>query len=122
MTPSVINFAQKLDLISEHWSPKNVAQLNDYHFKLVKLEGDFIWHSHADTDEAFVVVKGVLHIDFRDRRETIHAGEMLVVPKGVEHKPFAPEECHLLLIEPAGIPNTGDEENDEREAAQDEWI
>ena len=82
--------------------------MNDYHFKLVKFQGDFVWHSHADTDEAFIVIEGQMSIDFRDGRVDLKAGEMFVVPKGVEHKPFAERECKIMLIEPAGTINTGD--------------
>ena len=116
-----INFTQKLGLFSEHWQPKVIAELNDYQFKIVKLEGDFVWHDHADTDEAFIVLEGTLRIDFRDGAVTIGAGEMYVVPKGVEHKPFAAREVKMLLIEPRGVPNTG-EQAGERTAANDVWI
>ncbi len=105
---TAINFEEKLAKFSEHWSPRIVAQMNNYHFKLVKLRGDFVWHSHTDTDEVFVVLDGKMAIDFRDGRVDLERGEMLVVPKGVEHKPFAKEECKTLLIEPAGTINTGD--------------
>ena len=108
MTYSAINLTKKLDKFSEHWSPKIIAQMNDYHFKLVKFQGDFVWHSHADTDEAFIVIEGQMSIDFRDGRVDLKAGEMFVVPKGVEHKPFAERECKIMLIEPAGTINTGD--------------
>ena len=95
--------------------------MNDYQFKLAKLEGDFIWHSHADTDEAFFVIEGELRIDFRDGAVTIRPGELYVVPKGVEHKPFAEHEVKLMLIEPRGTPNTG-EEGGELTAANDVWV
>src|SRR6476660_4815232 len=104
-----INLAAKLAQFSEHWSPRVVAELNDYQFKVVKLQGDFVWHSHQDTDEAFVVMEGELRIDFRDGAVRIAPGEMFVVPKGVEHKPFAEREVKMLLIEPRGVPNTGDQ-------------
>ena len=116
-----INFRQKLGLINEQWQPKVVAEMNDYQFKLVKLEGDFIWHEHKDTDETFIVLEGTLRIDFRDGAVTLAAGEMFVVPKGVEHKPFAEREVKLLLIEPRGVPNTGDV-GGERTAQNDVWI
>jgi mannose-6-phosphate isomerase-like protein (cupin superfamily) len=102
-----INFKEKLSKFTEHWSPKIIAQMNDYHFKLVKLQGDFIWHSHADTDETFIVLHGEMQIDFRDGKVSLKAGEMLVVPKGVEHKPFAGKECQVMLVEPVGTINTG---------------
>jgi mannose-6-phosphate isomerase-like protein (cupin superfamily) len=108
MAYAVINFEEKLAKIAEQWSPKIVAQLNDYHLKLVKLQGDFVWHSHPETDEAFLALAGEMFIDFRDGPVKLKQGELLVVPKGIEHKPRAEEECHVMLIEPAGTPNTGD--------------
>ncbi len=116
-----INFAQKLDRLGEHWQPRVIAELNDYQFKVVKIEGDFVWHSHGDTDEAFVVLEGELRIDFRDGAVHIRAGEMFVVPRGVEHKPYAEREVKMLLIEPRGVPNTGDQ-GGERTARNDVWI
>ena len=103
-----INFEEKLLKFSEHWSPKIIAQLNDYHLKLAKVQGEFVWHDHPETDEVFIVVKGQLKILFRDGNVLLNEGEMFVVPKGVEHKPVAENECHILLIEPAGTVNTGD--------------
>ena len=103
-----INFEEKLLKFSEHWSPKIIAQLNDYHLKLAKVHGEFVWHDHPETDEVFIVVKGQLEILFRDGNVLLNEGEMFVVPKGVEHKPVAENECHILLIEPAGTVNTGD--------------
>jgi mannose-6-phosphate isomerase-like protein (cupin superfamily) len=116
-----INFRQKLSLFSERWRAKVIAEMNDYQFKLVKLEGDFIWHDHKDTDETFIVLEGELRIDFRDGAVRIRSGEMFVVPKGVEHKPFAAEEVKLLLIEPRGVVNTG-ERGGELTAPGDVWI
>jgi mannose-6-phosphate isomerase-like protein (cupin superfamily) len=116
-----INFDQKFGLIGEQWQPKVIAEMNDYQFKLVKLRGDFVWHDHKDTDETFVVLEGVLRIDFRDGAVQISAGEMFVVPRGVEHKPFADSEVRLLLIEPRGLRNTGDQ-GGERTAPNDVWI
>ena len=107
MEYSAINFEEKLGKFSEHLSPKIVAQMNDYHFKLVKFQGDFVWHSHDDTDEVFIILDGEMVIDFHDGRVDLKRGEMFVVPKGVEHKPFAEEECRILLVEPAGTINTG---------------
>jgi mannose-6-phosphate isomerase-like protein (cupin superfamily) len=95
--------------------------MNNYQFKVVKLEGDFVWHSHPETDEAFVVIEGHLRIDFRDGAVDLDAGEMFVVPKGVQHKPFAKREVKILLIEPRGVVNTGDN-GGERTAANDVWI
>ena len=103
-----INFEEKLLKFSEHWSPMIIAQLNDYHLKLAKVHGEFVWHDHPETDEVFIVVKGQLEILFRDGSVLLNEGEMYVVPKGVEHKPVAENECHILLIEPAGTVNTGD--------------
>jgi mannose-6-phosphate isomerase-like protein (cupin superfamily) len=116
-----ISFAQKFGLLPEQWQPRVVAELNDYQFKVVRLQGDFVWHSHQDTDEAFLVMEGELRIDFRDGSVRIAPGEMFVVPKGVEHKPFAEREVKMLLIEPRGVPNTGDE-GGERTAPNDLWI
>jgi len=116
-----INLIEKLTLFSEHWSPKIIAQMNDYHFKIVKVQGEFIWHDHPETDELFLVLGGTLEIQFRDGNVMLSEGEMFVVPKGVEHKPVARSECHILLIEPAGTVNTGDVVSD-RTAANDVWI
>ncbi|MFZ6873696.1 cupin domain-containing protein [Undibacterium sp. Di27W] len=116
-----INFASKFKLFSEQWSQKVITEMNDYQFKVAKLQGDFIWHDHADTDESFIVLEGQLRIDFRDGHVLISAGEMYVVPKGVEHKPSAVDEVKLLLIEPRGVVNTG-AEGGERTSALDVWI
>jgi mannose-6-phosphate isomerase-like protein (cupin superfamily) len=116
-----INFSQKFELFDEQWQPKVIAELNNYQFKLVKLKGDFIWHNHKETDEAFVVIDGVLRIDFRDGSVDVSAGEMFVVPKGIEHKPYAQNEVKLLLIEPRGVLNTG-HQGSERTAENDVWI
>jgi mannose-6-phosphate isomerase-like protein (cupin superfamily) len=121
MTYQPINFRQKFGLFDEQWQPKVVAEMNNYQFKVVKLQGDFIWHDHQDTDETFVVIDGVLRIDFRDGAVTLSAGEMFVVPKGVEHKPYAEHEVKVLLIEPAGVLNTG-HAGGERTARNDVWI
>jgi mannose-6-phosphate isomerase-like protein (cupin superfamily) len=121
MNYTSINFEQKLGLFTEQWKPKVIAEMNDYQFKVVKLQGDFIWHDHKDTDETFIVIEGDLQIDFRDGAVHVLAGEMFVVPKGVEHKPYAEQEVKLLLIEPRGVANTGDE-GGERTVANDEWI
>lgn len=116
-----INLQKKFWLFSELWSPKIIAQMNDYHFKLVKIQGDFVWHSHAETDEVFIVIEGSMQISLRGGEAILNAGEMFVVPKGVEHKPYAASECKLMLIEPIGTVNTG-EEGGERTAKNDEWI
>jgi mannose-6-phosphate isomerase-like protein (cupin superfamily) len=121
MSYKAINFGQKFGLFEEQWQPKIIAEMNDYQFKVVKLKGDFVWHEHKDTDETFIVVDGVLRIDFRDGAVSVAAGEMFVVPKGVEHKPYAEDEVRLLLVEPKGVLNTGDEMG-ERTAENDVWI
>src|SRR5262252_6653404 len=121
MTREPINFRQKLGLVKERWQPKVIAEMNDYQFKVVKIQGDFIWHDHQDTDETFIVLEGVLRLDFRDGAVQLSAGEMFVVPKGVEHKPYAASEVKLLLIEPRGVLNTG-HEGGERTAPSDVWI
>ena len=102
-----INFAEKFAKFSEQWSPKIIAQMNDYHFKIAKIQGEFVWHDHAETDEVFIVIKGSLDIQFRDGKVSLREGEMFVVPKGVEHKPIAEQECQIVLVEPAGTVNTG---------------
>ena len=121
MSYQPINFDEKLGKFSEQWSPRIIAQMNDYHFKIVKVQGEFVWHDHPETDEVFMVLKGRLQIQFRDGRVILREGEMFVVPKGLEHRPVAEEECHILLVEPAGTINTGDIVN-ERTAANDVWI
>jgi mannose-6-phosphate isomerase-like protein (cupin superfamily) len=121
MDRTPINLADKLAKFSEQWSPKIVARINDYDFKLVKLHGEFVWHSHADTDEVFIVLDGEMVIHFRDGKVRLRAGEMFVVPKGVEHKPSATSECKVMLVEAAGTVNTGDARSD-RTAPADAWI
>jgi mannose-6-phosphate isomerase-like protein (cupin superfamily) len=116
-----INFEEKFKKFSEHWSPKIIGQLNDYHLKLAKVQGEFVWHDHPETDEVFIVIKGQLDIIFRDGKVSLNEGEMFVVPKGVEHKPVAEIECHILLIEPAGTVNTGNTV-DIKTAPNDIWI
>jgi len=116
-----LNFEDKLGLFDEHWMPKVIAEMNDYQFKIVKIQGDFVWHDHPDTDETFIVLDGKLRIDFRDGHVDLGKGEMYVVPKGVEHKPFAQDEVKMLLIEPRGVVNTGDKDG-ELTAVNDVWI
>ena len=116
-----INLAEKFAKFSEQWSPKIIAQMNDYHFKIAKIEGEFIWHDHPETDEVFIVLKGQLEIELRDGNVLLDEGELFVVPKGAEHKPVAKQECHILLIEPAGTLNTGEVVN-ERTTASGVWI
>ena len=122
MKYQAVNLRQKLQLFQETWNPKVIAEMNDYQFKVVKSEGDFIWHEHRDTDEAFMVIEGELRIDFRDGHVVLGAGEMYVIPKGVEHKPYAENLAKVMLIEPRGVLNTGDEDTGERTAVNDDWI
>ncbi len=121
MQLKAINFEEKLGLFDDHWQPRVIAEMNDYQFKIVKIQGDFIWHDHKETDETFIVLDGVLRIDFRDGSVTLGRGEMFVVPRGVEHKPFAEREVRMLLIEPRGVLNTG-HEGGQRTATNDVWI
>jgi len=116
-----INFKDKFAKFTDQWSPRVVAEMNDYQFKLVKIEGDFVWHDHADTDEAFIVIEGSMIIEFRDGSVELGAGEMFVVPKGVEHKPYAKTECKVMLLEPRGVVNTGDIRG-ELTADNDVWV
>lgn len=115
-----VNLSAKLATFSERWSPRVVAQMNDVQFKLVKMQGDFVWHSHEDTDEVFLVVKGEMEIGLRDRDVVLREGEMFVIPRGVEHITRAREECHALIVEPAGVVNTGDA-GGELTARNDVW-
>lgn len=121
MAAHSINITEKFNLFSDHWSPKVIAEMNDYQFKLAKVEGEFVWHSHNDTDETFIVIDGELTIEFRDRHVVLKKGEMVVVPRGVEHKPSAENECKIMLLEPKGVVNTGDS-GGELTAENDIWI
>jgi mannose-6-phosphate isomerase-like protein (cupin superfamily) len=103
-----VNLHAKLAQFEDHWAPRTVAQLNDYDVMVVKVQGEFVWHVHEDTDDFFLVLKGQLKISLRDREIVLEPGELFVVPRGVEHRPYADEETHVLLIEPTGTPNTGD--------------
>ena len=116
-----VNLAEKLALFSEHWQPKIVAELNGQHVKLAKFRGDFVWHSHEGEDELFLVLEGTMEMQFRDRSVTVRSGEFITVPRGVEHRPCAEDEVHLLLFEPATTLNTGDAEDD-RTVRSPEWI
>ena len=121
MSYSAVNLKEKLALFDEQWSPRVIAEMNEIQFKVVKLQGEFVWHEHTDTDEVFIVLEGAMGIEFRDGRVNLSAGEMFVVTKGVEHKPVALQECHVLLIEPRGVANTGDA-GGELTADNDVWI
>ena len=118
---SKVNFRDKLSKFSDQWTPKVIAEMNDYQFKLVKIEGDFVWHEHDDTDEAFIVIEGSMRIEFEDGSVELEEGEMYVVPKGVRHKPCADSECKVMLVEPRGVVNTGDSDSD-MTAPNDEWV
>ena len=117
----VVNITKKFSLITEQWDPKVIAQLNDYHLKIAKIEGEFVWHSHPETDELFLVVDGELNIHLRDGLLHLKPGELCVIPKGVEHKPTAVGECHILMVEPAGTLNTGDA-GGEMTVEETDWI
>jgi mannose-6-phosphate isomerase-like protein (cupin superfamily) len=116
-----VNLTDKFSLITEQWDPKVIAQLNDYHLKAAKVEGEFVWHSHPETDEVFLVIEGSLTIQLRDGDLVLESGELCVIPRGVEHKPSAASECQILMIEPAGTLNTGDTGGD-RTVERTEWI
>ncbi len=116
-----INLKEKLSKFSDHWSPKIIAEMNDYQFKLVKIKGDFVWHNHDDTDEVFIVLEGEMMIEFKDETVELKEGEIFVVPKGVEHKPYSEKECKIMLVEPKGVVNTGDAGSDIT-AQNDVWI
>jgi mannose-6-phosphate isomerase-like protein (cupin superfamily) len=118
---AAICIGEKMNLLQDLWSPRVIAEMNEYQFKVVKLEGDFVWHDHPETDETFLVIEGELRIDFRDGSVTVGPGELYIVPKGVEHKPYAAKEVKLMLIEPRGVLNTG-HAGGERTAQNDVWI
>jgi mannose-6-phosphate isomerase-like protein (cupin superfamily) len=109
---TTINLAEKLTRFADRWNPRIIADLNDSHVKLAKVQGEFVWHQHAEEDELFLVLHGTLTIELRDGAVTLGPGEMVVIPKGVEHRPVAAEEVHLMLIEPKGIRHTGDVESE----------
>ncbi len=117
-----INLEKKFKKFTDHWSPKVIGEMNDYQFKLAKVQGDFIWHHHFDTDETFFVIKGKLTIEFKKGKVEIEEGEMYVVPKGVEHKPMASKECQIMIIEPKGVINTGNKMDSELKSDNDVWI
>jgi mannose-6-phosphate isomerase-like protein (cupin superfamily) len=116
-----INFKDKFTNFTDHWSPRVIAEMNDYQFKLVRVEGEFVWHEHPDTDEVFIDIEGTLTIEFRGGAVSLDSGEMFVIPKGVEHKPVANSECKLLIVEPKGVINTGVSDN-ELTAPNNIWV
>ena len=120
-TPRTVNLNEKFSLFSDHWKPRIVGELNDAQVKIVKIQGEFVWHHHDTEDELFLVVRGTLRMRFRDREERVGAGEFIIVPRGVEHCPAADEEVHIVLIEPKSTLNTGNVTN-ERTVAQLEHI
>lgn len=121
MQSRVVNLIDKFEKFSDYWSPRVVAEMNDYQFKVVRLQGEFVWHDHKDTDEVFLVISGSMGIELQDGIVHLSEGEMYVVPRGARHKPFAETECHVLLIEPRGVVNTGDA-GGELEAENDVWV
>jgi len=116
-----VNFNDKLSKFSDLWTPKVIAEMNDYQFKLVKIQGDFVWHNHQDTDEVFIVISGQMRIELESQTIELSEGEMYVVAKGVMHKPSAENECQVMLVEPRGIVNTGNVQN-QLTASNDVWI
>ena len=116
-----INLKSKFDKFHEQWSPKIIAEMNDYQFKLVKIKNDFIWHQHEDTDEVFIVIEGDMKIEFHDKVLNLSEGDLYVVPKGEEHKPCAERECKIMLVEPKGVLNTGNK-IDSLTAENDQWV
>jgi len=116
-----INLLSKFKRFNDTWSPKVIAEMNEYQFKLAKIENEFIWHTHEETDEVFIVLEGKMGIEFEDETVELEAGEMIVVPKGKRHKPFAEKEAKIMLVEPRGVVNTGDVKN-ELTAENDQWI
>ena len=121
MEYKAIRPSEKFPLIDGLWQPRVVAELNDYQFKYTRIEGEFVWHSHPDTDEAFLVLEGEMRIEFRDGAVEMQAGDLFVVPRGVEHRPVAEDECRIIVIEPRGVANTGDAGGD-RTVENDIWI
>ena len=116
-----INLKSKFQKFTDQWSPKVIEEMNDYQFKLVKIENDFTWHQHDDTDETFLVIEGKMGIEFEDQTVELSEGEMIVIPKGKKHKPYADKEAKIMIIEPKGVINTGDVTNDFT-AENDQWV
>jgi len=121
MLAKKINLNKKYSKFTKHWSPRIIAEMNDYQFKLAKIKGEFVWHDHKHTDETFIVIEGQMTLKFRDGELRLNKGEMCVVPKGVEHKPCADNECKILVVEPRGVINTGDS-GGEMTILEDMWI
>ncbi|MCH2137284.1 MAG: cupin domain-containing protein [Phycisphaerales bacterium] len=121
MDEQPVNIATALASFDEHWSPKIIAALNGQHVKLAKFQGEFVWHAHHDADELFLVLEGEFTMEFRDRAVPVRKGELIVVHRGIEHRPVAAQECSVLLFEPAGTVSTGDASNDDR-SSEGEWI
>ncbi len=117
----LVNLESKFRLFSDYWAPRVIAQMNDYQFKIVKIKGEFVWHEHKDTDETFLVIEGSMSIEFKDRVVELNAGEMIVVKRGEQHKPFAAQECKVMIIEPENVVNTG-ESGSYLTAKNDVWI
>lgn len=116
-----INILDKFTKFTDQWQPRVIASLNEYQFKIARIEGEFIWHDHPDTDEVFIIMKGQLQMHLRDQIVTLNEGDLYVVPRGVQHKPVAEQECWIMMVEPEGTKNTG-EEGGERTADNDVWI
>ena len=121
MLSDKINLKEKYSKLTKHWSPGIIAEMNDYQFKIAKIKGEFVWHEHPETDEVFIVIYGVLDIEFRDGKVTLEPGEMFIIPKGVEHRPVAKNECNMMLVEPKGVINTGDA-GSQLTAENDVWV
>ena len=116
-----VNFVEKLEKFSDLWTPKVIAEMNDYQFKVAIVKGEFVWHNHKETDEVFIVIEGEMFIEFKTETIKLEAGDLIVVPKGTEHRPFANDEASIMLVEPRGIVNTGDK-IDKLTAPNDQWI
>ena len=121
MLSNKVNLKEKYSKFTKHWSPRIIAEMNDYQFKLAKIKGEFVWHDHKHTDETFIVIEGEMTLKFRDRKINLSKGEMYVVPKGIEHKPCAKNECKILVVEPRGVINTGDA-GGELTITKDVWV
>jgi len=121
MTAGKVNLREKFSKFTKHWSPRVIAEMNNYQFKIAKIKGEFVWHDHKDTDETFIVIEGEMTLKFKDSEVNLSEGEMFVVPKGVEHKPYANKECKILVVEPRGVINTGDA-GGEFTMTEDIWI